>query len=243
MPKNEDGEFELVLGNKQLLSMFFVVVVLLGVFFVMGYIVGRNSAPLIATDIPHKPEVKPPVGDSPAPKETPAPQAEVAPAPAKTTPPPPEKPAEKAPEPAPTPAKAAPPPPTPAKPAPVAKAEPPKAEPSKAEPPAKREPKAAEKTEAAKATKAAVPAPQQPGGQPLPGAIYLQLSATIKADADKVVESLRKNGFPAMDKEVPEKLGTFRVLVGPIPAADVNKTRTALDGKGFPGTGAIPRRF
>ena len=53
MPKNEDGEFELVLGNKQLLSMFFVVVVLLGVFFVMGYIVGRNSAPLVSAEPYH----------------------------------------------------------------------------------------------------------------------------------------------------------------------------------------------
>ena len=43
MPKNEDGEFELILGNRQLLSVFFIVVVLLGVFFTMGYIVGRNS--------------------------------------------------------------------------------------------------------------------------------------------------------------------------------------------------------
>ena len=51
MPRNEAGtseasEFELVLGNKQLLSVFFIVVVLLGVFFTMGYIVGRNSAPV-----------------------------------------------------------------------------------------------------------------------------------------------------------------------------------------------------
>ncbi len=43
MPKNDEGEFELVLGNKQLLSVFFIVVVLLGVFFTMGYIVGRNT--------------------------------------------------------------------------------------------------------------------------------------------------------------------------------------------------------
>ena len=42
MPKNEDGEFELILGNRQLLSVFFIVVVLLGVFFTMGYIVGRT---------------------------------------------------------------------------------------------------------------------------------------------------------------------------------------------------------
>ncbi len=45
MPKNEDGEFELILANRQLLSVFFIVVVLLGVFFTMGYIVGRNSGP------------------------------------------------------------------------------------------------------------------------------------------------------------------------------------------------------
>ena len=45
MPKNDEGEFELVLGNKQLLSVFFIVVVLLGVFFAMGYIAGRNTVP------------------------------------------------------------------------------------------------------------------------------------------------------------------------------------------------------
>lgn len=48
MPKNEDGEFELILGNRQLLSVFFIVVILLGVFFTMGYIVGRNSGTVTA---------------------------------------------------------------------------------------------------------------------------------------------------------------------------------------------------
>ncbi|MFN0102643.1 MAG: SPOR domain-containing protein [Bryobacteraceae bacterium] len=43
MPRNEDGEMELVLGNRQLLSVLFILVVLLGVFFTMGYIVGRNN--------------------------------------------------------------------------------------------------------------------------------------------------------------------------------------------------------
>lgn len=61
MPRNEDGEFELILGNKQLLSVFFIVVILLGVFFTMGYIVGRNSSPLSADS--RKPE-KPLVVDS-----------------------------------------------------------------------------------------------------------------------------------------------------------------------------------
>jgi cell division septation protein DedD len=45
LPKNDEGEFELVLGNRQLISVFLIVVVLLGVFFSMGYIVGRNSSP------------------------------------------------------------------------------------------------------------------------------------------------------------------------------------------------------
>jgi cell division protein FtsN len=46
MAHNEDAEYELVLGNKELLSVLFIVVVLLGVFFAMGYVVGRNSGPV-----------------------------------------------------------------------------------------------------------------------------------------------------------------------------------------------------
>jgi cell division septation protein DedD len=55
MPRNETGEFELVLGNRQLLSGFAVVAILFGVFFAMGYIVGRNSTPsarLLASEGP-----------------------------------------------------------------------------------------------------------------------------------------------------------------------------------------------
>lgn len=45
----EDGERELVLGNKQLLAIFFVAALLCGVFFAMGYVVGGNSAKSAAT--------------------------------------------------------------------------------------------------------------------------------------------------------------------------------------------------
>jgi len=45
MPRNDDGESEYILGNKQLLSVFFIVIILMGVFFTIGYIVGRNSGP------------------------------------------------------------------------------------------------------------------------------------------------------------------------------------------------------
>ena len=43
--KKEAEDYELVLGNKQLLSFFFIGVVLLSVSFTLGYVIGRNSAP------------------------------------------------------------------------------------------------------------------------------------------------------------------------------------------------------
>jgi cell division septation protein DedD len=85
VPKNEDGEFELILANRQLLSVFFIVVVLLGVFFTMGYIVGRNAGPAqVDVASARKPESKPLVVDSPAPQEQPKQEA---PAPISTPPP------------------------------------------------------------------------------------------------------------------------------------------------------------
>ena len=45
MARNDEGEFELVLGNRQLVSVFLIVVILLGVFFSMGYIVGPQLGP------------------------------------------------------------------------------------------------------------------------------------------------------------------------------------------------------
>jgi cell division septation protein DedD len=44
MPRTEDGDYELILGNRQLLSIFFIVVVLLGAGFTLGYLLGRESA-------------------------------------------------------------------------------------------------------------------------------------------------------------------------------------------------------
>jgi outer membrane biosynthesis protein TonB len=88
VPKNEDGEFELILGNRQLLSVFFIVIVLFALFFVMGYILGRNSGPLAPEAAVHKTE-KPLVVDSPSRNPNPTPPA------AKTepeAPPPQEKP-------------------------------------------------------------------------------------------------------------------------------------------------------
>jgi hypothetical protein len=86
VPKNEDGEFELILANRQLLSVFFIVVVLLGVFFTMGYIVGRNSGPgLVDVAAARKPETKPLVVDSSAAQDTAAPPSTPASTPAPTS--------------------------------------------------------------------------------------------------------------------------------------------------------------
>jgi cell division protein FtsN len=86
MKNTETGEFELVLGNRQLLSGFFLVVILFAVFFVMGYIVGRNSAPSpqlatnrdqnAGTTGPPNSRPQPASGAIPAPQNAPAAAAE-----------------------------------------------------------------------------------------------------------------------------------------------------------------------
>jgi len=75
MKNNETGEFELVMGNRQLLSGFFIVCLLFGVAFAMGYIVGRNSSPSArALNEMQAPAVAPVVSDTrPAAAVQPAP--------------------------------------------------------------------------------------------------------------------------------------------------------------------------
>src|SRR5215831_4938635 len=99
----QEGEKEIVLGNKQLISLFFVVVALCGVFFALGYMMGGNrSRPAAA--IPEttaatlntstiSPSPAPAAQDSEPPRET-APDTTAAgpppvePASAESTPPP-----------------------------------------------------------------------------------------------------------------------------------------------------------
>lgn len=65
LDENDQGR-EIVLGNKQLLSMFFVVAALLGVAFTMGYIIGRNTTGVSAASNPTT-TVAPPVANRTAP--------------------------------------------------------------------------------------------------------------------------------------------------------------------------------
>jgi cell division septation protein DedD len=215
--RNEDGEFELVLGNRQLLSVFFIVVVLLGVFFTMGYIVGRNSSPVLAEA--SKKAEKPVTVDSTIATETqPAPSTETA-APKETAP---QVPAE------------APVPPETTK--SEKKVAPVEAAPSKP---------AAEKPEKKAESKPEPPKKARPAAndQPVAGQSYLQLAATTKHEADVMVDVLRQKGFKAIAAEIQEKPGTYRVLVGPVAEGGRNALRADLQKSGFPGNAALPRTF
>jgi cell division septation protein DedD len=225
VPTNEEGEFELILGNRQLLSVFFIVVILLGLFFTMGYIVGQHSTPLVTADATAgKTATKPIVVDSPretipeTPKETPRAAPEPTPA----------RPSE--------PVRTAPVTTAPQQPAETPKPAAPKSEPSKAEP-----------AKAAKADKGKSPerkeAPPPPASFSTPSGTYLQLAATTKREADIMVDVLRQKKFSATTAQVPEKPDLFRVLVGPVPESQVNKTKTDLQSAGFPGDKSIKRTF
>jgi cell division septation protein DedD len=207
MPKNDEGEFELVLGNKQLLSVFFIVVVLLGVFFTMGYIVGRNTAgdavqvaqtpgqPLVVESENAPPAAAPVATPPPAAK----PPAAAKPAPAKT--------------PAPKPA-AAKPKPAPPKPAPITERPPTTAKPTPRPTP---------------------PPAASPSGVSMPasGTVYLQVAATSVPEGEVLRDVLRKRGFRAQLAPVPGQ-ELVRVLVGPVAGNDeISQTRTKLQGAGF----------
>ena len=218
MAKNEEGEFELILGNRQLISVFMIAVILFGVFFAMGYIIGRNSvpaAPETARDVPPKelhwpredsakaPETAPqepiiatpvPAGDAKAlPSETKSAEpAAAAPAPAATTP--------TAPPPAPAPAA------------------PTREKPSAAGPPV--------------TSRASAPARASVSSAPAPGD-YWQVVATARPEAEIVAEALSKKGFHAIVAPA-SRDGIFRVLVGPMKdASNQAQTRTALEAAGF----------
>jgi cell division septation protein DedD len=209
--RNEDGEFELVLGNRQLLSVFFLMALLLGICFVLGFIVGRSAGPALSAG-----------SLSPA-----------VPLPARPTTPEPEPPAVRALPPEPEPA--------PVSTMPQAEPEPPRAELAKPEPARTEPPKAevprppAPKAEAAKLPPAI--------GQPIPGRIYLQLSATDQDKAGIMADLLRSKNLPGFAAPIPERPGLYRVLVGPLSENAVQDMRAQLKAHGFPADEAIRRVF
>ncbi len=204
MARNDEGEFELVLGNRQLISVFLIVVILLGVFFSMGYIVGRNSAPGGGVEVARSGPARS-TAERPAETTTPASSEPArAPAPAESKPTKSE-PVTTHPE---QPAAAADATPAPPKPTPVAPAREKK---SPAPPPSQR----------ASVT-----------GEPASGD-YWQVVATTRPDAEIVAEALTKKGLHAIIAPAPKE-GYFRVLVGPLKdSSNQAQTRTELEAAGF----------
>ena len=93
MAEREQGDFELVLGNKQLFSVLLLVIVLLGIFFAMGYLAGK-SGPVVAPKetaikIPTPPQRSEPavVPETKTEPPSPAPRMEKTPEPVPKEPP------------------------------------------------------------------------------------------------------------------------------------------------------------
>ncbi|HEX4133891.1 MAG TPA: SPOR domain-containing protein [Bryobacteraceae bacterium] len=198
-----DGERELVLGNKQLISLFFVVVALCGVFFAIGYMIGHNTSKSTlasaegnnaASASPATESPVPQSGDSEPPRETAASDTQpLNTTPADSQPAPPESAS------APGTVAQAPSTPTPTTPVPSTQ------------------------------TQAAHDTPFVPET----GATYLQVTALHRADADNLVKTLREQKLPAMvaDSSKPDLfrvlVGPYRQT------ADVADAKARLKALGF----------
>jgi cell division septation protein DedD len=205
MSKTE-GEYELVLGNRQLLSAFFIIVILFGVFFTMGYVVGRNSTPGVSasTSGAQRPEAAAvPVPAASQPASAPAKEEAKEAEPADT------KPVETK--------------PVETKPVETAPVAPPEKHPAKVEAPPRRA--AAPKSAPGSAGAVAV--------NPGPGNMYLQVMAVEQPQAGVVMDTLKQKGFPVVLAQSPNPT-LFRVMVGPYAdAASLGKSKAQLENAGF----------
>lgn len=219
MPTNEDGEFELVLGNKQLLSVFFIFIILLGVFFTMGYLVGRNSGPV---DVAGRKAATEPGARAEGPSSMPTKTAE--------------KPLEVTPA-ASTPVKE-----ESSSVAPTAPTETRAVEAPAPAPVVTKKEAAAPVVEKPKPLEISPVTSSKPTGiqEPAPG-MYVQVLALDKAPAEVLADVLAKKGFHSMVAPGPnDKI--FRVLVGPAKdQADAARLKGDLEKAGF--KEAFPKRY
>jgi len=208
MRNNVTGEFELVVGNTQLLSGFFIVVLLFAVAFAMGYVVGQNAprSAKVAADTPTPAPVTSAQDSRPLPA-SPAPQPQQPPADSATGPSGPDG----TPQPMTQPAR------DPNAPAPVqtAPATQPAAVPER--PPVTPQP--------------ASPAGLVPSAELPPGSFW-QLMAVRQPEAEAMRQTLRDKGFPAILSPGPNNL--TRVLVGPFTdTQSYGRAKTDLENAGF----------
>jgi cell division septation protein DedD len=203
LARNDEGEFELVLGNRQLISVFLIVVILLGVFFSMGYIVGRNSSPSDAGRNSAVAKSVEPPAETPTPATSAAPPQTSAPVPETKTAAP-ERVTTHAEQPA---AEVPPPKPAPASPA--------KEKRSPSPPPAP-----------ARYERASIT------GEP-PAGDYWQVVATARPDAEIVAEALGKKGMHAIVAPAPKEGIFRVLVGPLKDSATQAQTRTDLEAAGF----------
>ena len=216
MSKTE-GEYELVLGNRQLLSAFFIIVILFGVFFTMGFVVGRNSTP----GAPVSNAVVTPRTDA-ASAATPSSSPASAPAAAPKEEPKDAEPAET----------------KPAETKPV-ETKPVETKPveSKSQAPPENPP---EKVEAVRQAPPRRPPAKPPSSSgtavavnPGPGNMYLQVMAVEQPQAGVIMGTLKQKGFPVVLAQSPNP-SLFRVMVGPYTdQASLGKAKAQLENAGF----------
>ena len=211
------GEKELILGNKQLISLFFVVVALCGVCFAMGYIIGRNSSkPAVAADAPQPQAAAPAQSqDLEPPRETsqassgadagsPSSAVQDSAQPSSSSPVSSGAAADN----------------------PGAASSAPAADPRMTRP-GRDVPVQARVSQADTATVAPVSAPQPGTGS------YLQVGAVSRVDAENLVRTLKEEKLPALMVESPKK-GLYRVLVGPYrQTPDLAEAKSRLKSLGF----------
>jgi cell division protein FtsN len=208
-----EGEYELVLGNRQLLSAFFIIVILFGVFFTMGYVVGRNSAPAAAASpmpVPVATSQRPDAASSPPVQSAPPPAA--APTETPTTAPVQEtKPAKQ----------------------PDTVETKPVAPPAGHQAPRKIETQVEVSTLPPRASARPASASGAVAVNPGPGNMYLQVAAAAQPQAGVVVDTLKQKGFPALLAQGPNAT-LFRVMVGPFAdASTLGKAKADLENAGF----------
>lgn len=216
MSKSDEGHYELVLGNRQLLSGFFVLVILFAIFLTLGYILGRNSA------VMSEPGTIAGAAGGGTPSSAGSDAVQPAAATGRPT----------ASEIVPEPLTAA---------TETHAATTPAAAPIQSAPVEKREPAPVAATPAPAAVKSATTERTREilGGKvqlitPRKGDSFLQVAAIGRAEAELMAEQLGKRGFRAFLSEVPDK-ALFRVLIGPFETgARLNETKKKLSDDGLP---------
>ena len=209
MLRTNDRESEILLGNKQLLGIFFAVALLLGVAFYGGYMVGRNSSGRKTATPPETAAAPASTTDNVSAGETHTIPGESAGSSEEGQSPAAREPATKS-----------------------NSGSHQLAGSGNAE-----SALGSRKTKAAREPKVPAAVPDSPAAgtyQPQPGSQYLQVVALGRSEAEGLADVLHKKGFRAHAVPKPGNASLYRVIVGPIrDAGDLSSTRDALRKTGF----------